>query len=244
MLRSRCEGVAEHFRNMYRVAIVNQRNTETAMAPLPTMSLRAPTDHHRIIRDVAIRMRTDPTFLSALEVMLAEQRQHDALRRDTGDDVLQSALRRIAELEEAASLSAETAAIDALSHHNAMRDVLQRIAELETAMRVLRRNAAPTTPKPTIHDERQLDIEDITGHPAAVLARNAPEAKAERKAWGAEIKALPGAQGKTLKTLAEHVAMETGLATSTVLNAIGGSIAISADSRAKIRAAVEAMGTE
>ena len=189
------------------------------MAPLPTMSLRAPTEHHRVIRDVATRLRADPLFLSALETLLAEQRHPAAPPRHAGDDVLPIALRRIANLEEAAALSAEAAAIDALSQHNARRDVLRRIADLETAMQiVLRRNAAPET-----------------------MARHDPDAKAERKAWAAGVLALPGAQGKSRKALADGIAAATGLAINTIANVLGGTIPASVETRETIRRAVEAM---
>lgn len=206
------------------------------MAPLPTMSLRAPTEHHRVIRDVATRLRADPLFLSALEALLAEQRQHAATPRNAGDDVLQDALRRIANLEEAATLSAEAAAIDALSHHNAMRNVLRRITDLETAMQiVLQRNAAP---EPNRHGAR---ADERPAAPPKGTPRNDPDAKAERKAWAAGVLALPGAQGKGRKALAELVAAATGLAINTIANVLGGNIPASVETREKIRRAVEAM---
>jgi hypothetical protein len=65
--------------------------------PLPTMSLRAPPEHHQLIRDIATALRTRPELAHVLRDVL--QTQHDSIaQRDT--DVLRSILDRLAALEE------------------------------------------------------------------------------------------------------------------------------------------------
>ena len=65
--------------------------------PLPTMSLRAPPEHHQLLRDIATALRTRPELADVLRDVL--QTQHDGIaQRDTG--VLQSILDRLAALEE------------------------------------------------------------------------------------------------------------------------------------------------
>jgi hypothetical protein len=55
--------------------------------PLPTMSLRAPPEHHQLIRDIATALRTRPELAAVLRGVL--QAQHGVTtERDT--DVLQS----------------------------------------------------------------------------------------------------------------------------------------------------------
>ena len=53
--------------------------------PLPTMSLRAPPEHHQLIRDIATALRTRPELASVLRNVLHMQygiteRDTDALR--------------------------------------------------------------------------------------------------------------------------------------------------------------------
>ena len=54
--------------------------------PLPTMSLRAPPEHHQLIRDIATALRTRPELADVLRDVL--QAEHGVTERDT--DVLQS----------------------------------------------------------------------------------------------------------------------------------------------------------
>jgi hypothetical protein len=54
--------------------------------PLPTMSLRAPPEHHQLIRDIATALRTRSELASILRNVL--QTQHDVTERDT--DALQA----------------------------------------------------------------------------------------------------------------------------------------------------------
>jgi hypothetical protein len=62
--------------------------------PLPTMSLRAPPEHHQLIRDIATALRTRPELADVLRDVL--QAQHDV--RDT--DVLQPIRERLDNAEE------------------------------------------------------------------------------------------------------------------------------------------------
>ena len=50
--------------------------------PLPTMSLRAPPEHHQLIRDIATALRTRPELASVLRNVL--QPQHRFTELDTG----------------------------------------------------------------------------------------------------------------------------------------------------------------
>ena len=60
--------------------------------PLPTMSLRAPLEHHQLIRDIATALRTRPELADVLRAVL--QTQHDCIaQRDT--DVLQTIFERL-----------------------------------------------------------------------------------------------------------------------------------------------------
>jgi hypothetical protein len=45
--------------------------------PLPTMSLRAPPEHHQLIRDIATALRTRPELADVLHDVL--QTQHDGV---------------------------------------------------------------------------------------------------------------------------------------------------------------------
>jgi hypothetical protein len=49
--------------------------------PLPTMSLRAPPEHHQLIRDIATALRTRPELASVLRNVL--QPQYSVAERDT-----------------------------------------------------------------------------------------------------------------------------------------------------------------
>jgi hypothetical protein len=68
------------------------------MAPLPTMSLRAPPEHHALIRSTAARLRTDPAFLGTLAALL-DAGTGPAVRHDA--DRLDALERRMAALEAA-----------------------------------------------------------------------------------------------------------------------------------------------
>jgi hypothetical protein len=71
--------------------------------PLPTMSLRAPPEHHHLIRDIATALRSRPELADALRDVL--QSQHACIApRNT--DVLQSILDRLAALERSIAASA------------------------------------------------------------------------------------------------------------------------------------------
>jgi hypothetical protein len=60
--------------------------------PLPTMSLRAPPEHHQLIRDIATALRTRPELADVLRDVL--QTQHDGIaQRDT--DVLHAFQERL-----------------------------------------------------------------------------------------------------------------------------------------------------
>jgi hypothetical protein len=65
--------------------------------PLPTMSLRAPPEHHQLIRDIATALRTRPELADVLHDVL--QTQHDGVT-DRNTDVLQSILDRLAIADE------------------------------------------------------------------------------------------------------------------------------------------------
>ena len=54
--------------------------------PLPTMSVRAPPEHHQLIRDIATALRTRPELAAVLRDVL--QAEHGVTERDT--DVLQA----------------------------------------------------------------------------------------------------------------------------------------------------------
>jgi len=64
------------------------------------MSLRAPPEHHQLIRDIATALRTRPELADALRDVL--QTQHSIALHDT--DVLQSILDRLDALEARASM--------------------------------------------------------------------------------------------------------------------------------------------
>jgi hypothetical protein len=65
--------------------------------PLPTMSLRAPPEHHQLIRDIATALRSRPELVDVLRDVL--QTQHDGIaQRDT--NVLQAVLERLAIADE------------------------------------------------------------------------------------------------------------------------------------------------
>jgi hypothetical protein len=70
--------------------------------PLPTMSLRAPPEHHQLIRDIAMALRTRPELADVLRDVL--QTQDGIAPRNT--DVLQSILDRLAALERSIAVSA------------------------------------------------------------------------------------------------------------------------------------------
>ena len=60
--------------------------------PLPTTSLRAPPEHHQLIRDIATALRTRPELADVLRAVL--QAQHDCIaQRDM--DVLQTIFERL-----------------------------------------------------------------------------------------------------------------------------------------------------
>jgi hypothetical protein len=60
--------------------------------PLPTMSLRAPPEHHQLIREIATALRTRPELASVLRDVL--QSQYDGIaQRDT--DVLHAFQERL-----------------------------------------------------------------------------------------------------------------------------------------------------
>ena len=69
---------------------------------LPTMSLRAPPEHHQLIRDIATALRTRPELADVLRDVL--QAEHGVAVRDT--NVLQSILDRLAALERSIAVSA------------------------------------------------------------------------------------------------------------------------------------------
>jgi hypothetical protein len=64
--------------------------------PLPTMSVRVALEHQKLIRDIAMALRTQPELVSVLRGVL--QAEHGVAVRDT--NVLQSILDRLAALEE------------------------------------------------------------------------------------------------------------------------------------------------
>jgi hypothetical protein len=70
--------------------------------PLPTMSVRAPPEHHQLIRDIAMALRTRPELADVLRDVL--QTQDGIAPRNT--DVLQSILDRLAALERSIAVSA------------------------------------------------------------------------------------------------------------------------------------------
>ena len=59
--------------------------------PLPTMSLRASSEYHQLIRDVATALRTRPELADVLRDVL--QAEHGVTERDT--DVLQAFQERL-----------------------------------------------------------------------------------------------------------------------------------------------------
>jgi hypothetical protein len=59
--------------------------------PLPTISLRAAPEHHRIIRDIAAALRTHPDLIDVLQDVL--RTKHGVTERDT--DVLQTFQERL-----------------------------------------------------------------------------------------------------------------------------------------------------
>lgn len=112
------------------------------MPPLPTMSLRAPPEHHALIREVARALRDAPATEAALR---------DLLRGGAAplpDDVL----RRLAAVE---------------AGHAGL---LARLAELEAGRKPkaapLRIAIPDATHRSAERDPRQTDLEDFTGPPA------------------------------------------------------------------------------
>src|SRR5690349_7172335 len=112
--------------------------------PLPTMSLRAPPEHHQLIRDIATALRTRPELADVLRSVL--QTQHTSIaERDT--DVLQSILDRIAALEE-------------------REPRMVRIEALEARMAALEEPPAPRphTPRSSAAGKRR-SAKGVTGEP-------------------------------------------------------------------------------
>jgi hypothetical protein len=68
--------------------------------PLPTMSLRAAPEHHKLIRDLAAALRTRPELADVLRDVL--QAQHDTAGRMTERDtaVLQDVVERLSHAEQ------------------------------------------------------------------------------------------------------------------------------------------------
>ena len=128
--------------------------------PLPTMSLRAPPEHHQLIRDIATALRTRPELADVLrDVLQAFQERliihSDALQQVTAyadninerlkvleqpealrdTNVLQSILDRLTALEQAIAVSAPPQPAKARSRGRARgtkRPVKARQARLQT----------------------------------------------------------------------------------------------------------------
>jgi hypothetical protein len=90
--------------------------------PLPTLSLRAAPEHHRLIRDITAALRTRPELADVLRDVL--QAQHETADRMTERD---------------------TGVLQALRDHLA--EVEQRVAALEATREPRRRNDTPAAPR-------------------------------------------------------------------------------------------------
>jgi hypothetical protein len=115
------------------------------MAPLPTMSLRAPPEHHALIRSTAARLRTDPAFLGTLAALLDDSTglavRHDADRLDAFEH-------RIAALE--AAMQGDT---DGATQCGVLRSVANDAGPGEPVHEVKPAPAAPLVPVEVVPTE-------------------------------------------------------------------------------------------
>ena len=115
------------------------------MAPLPTMSLRAPPEHHALIRSTAARLRTDPAFLGTLAALL-DDGTGPAVRHDA--DRLDALEGRIAALE--AAMQGDT---DGATQCGVLRSVANDAGPGEPVHEVKPAPAAPLVPVEVVPTE-------------------------------------------------------------------------------------------
>jgi hypothetical protein len=131
------------------------------MAPLPTMSLRAPPEHHALIRSTAARLRTDPAFLGTLAALL-DDGTGPAVRHDDRLDALE---RRIAALE--AAMQGDT---DGATQCGVLRSVANDAGPGEPVHEVKPAPAAPLLPVEVVPAEGGSDNSGYQQHDDAPAA--------------------------------------------------------------------------
>jgi hypothetical protein len=125
--------------------------------PLPTMSLRAASEHHQLIRDIATALRTRPELADVLLDVL--QTQHDI--RDT--NVLQSILDRLAALEQSIAVSAPSLpdAAEPTQPHLTLEQTRQVTAMMEAERSAEEIMKVTGRPIPTREEIKQRLLDEI-----------------------------------------------------------------------------------
>jgi hypothetical protein len=125
--------------------------------PLPTMSLRAASEHHQLIRDIATALRTRPELADVLRDVL--QTQHDI--RDT--NVLQSILDRLAALEQSIAVSAPSLpdAAEPTQPHLTLEQTRQVTAMMEAERSAEEIMKVTGRPIPTREEIKQRLLDEI-----------------------------------------------------------------------------------
>jgi DNA-binding XRE family transcriptional regulator len=182
------------------------------MAPLPTMSLRAPPEHHALIRSTAARLRTDPAFLGTLAALL-DAGTGPAVRHDDRLDALE---RRIAALE--AAMQGDT---DGATQCGVLRSVANDAGPGEPVHEVKPAPAAPLLPVEVVPAEGGSDNSGYQRHddaPAAPADEVEPvqdepplfslppaAATVESMTFGARLRVSREAAGLSRPTLGERL---------------------------------------
>lgn len=187
---------------------------------------RVPDQYRDLMLSVCARLRDDDTFGPKLIEFMQGAPAPSALLASAAD--IEQLRERMARLEK---------------HVDEVFAGITGAFERENARRAAVPAAEPAGKPTKPARPKQLDIEDaIKGDKPASKAprKKAPataDQKAERKAFGNELRAAPILAGKGWTEQATILVEKTGMALNTVKNILSGSIASGAETRAKLRAA-------